>query len=72
MPIFEYRCLKCKEKFELLIGVGRDDEELKCPYCDSNELSKLFSTFGFKGEHKGSSSGCTTCAASSCNGCSLH
>lgn len=69
MPIFEYRCSKCNEKFELLIGVGKENDESKCPNCGSKDLLKLFSTFGFKGENGGGAAGCSTCTASSCDGC---
>ncbi len=42
MPIFEYRCKKCGEVFELLV---RADEKPQCPHCKSKRLQKLLSTF---------------------------
>jgi len=71
VPVFEYKCLKCGEKFELLVGVGKENNELKCPGCGSKDLSKLFSAFRFKGGNGSGASSCGTCAASNCNGCNL-
>lgn len=42
MPIFEYRCKDCEEKFESLV-LGR--ERPQCPSCRSARLEKLLSTF---------------------------
>ncbi|MDO8886013.1 zinc ribbon domain-containing protein [Candidatus Oleimmundimicrobium sp.] len=53
MPIFEYRCSKCNKKFELLVGVGKENNDLKCPHCGSKDILKLFSSFGLKGETNG-------------------
>ncbi|MCL2144278.1 MAG: zinc ribbon domain-containing protein [Endomicrobia bacterium] len=43
MPIFEFICDKCKEKFETL--VLNSGEKIECPKCKSNEVIKQFSTF---------------------------
>ncbi|HHY63287.1 MAG TPA: zinc ribbon domain-containing protein [Bacillota bacterium] len=71
MPIFEYKCAKCGEKFEELVtGCCAD---VKCPKCGSDEVKKLFSSFGFKsGSTFSSSSGgsCGSCAGGSCGTCS--
>ncbi|MEW6607941.1 MAG: zinc ribbon domain-containing protein [bacterium] len=40
MPIYEYRCQKCGEKFELLQGIN---ETPVCNSCGSKELTRLFS-----------------------------
>ena len=49
MPLFEYKCEKCENKFESL--VLSSDEEICCPDCGSTNLEKLFSTFGFKSKN---------------------
>ncbi|MGH7799782.1 MAG: FmdB family zinc ribbon protein [Thermodesulfobacteriota bacterium] len=46
MPLFEYKCDKCENKFETL--VLSSDEEISCPRCESKNIEKLFSSFGFK------------------------
>ncbi|MFP5213516.1 MAG: FmdB family zinc ribbon protein [Acidobacteriota bacterium] len=71
MPIYEYECCKCCEKFETL--VFRSDEAVNCPKCDSTEVCRVMSVCGFKsGGDKGaaSSRGGSVSAGSSCAGCS--
>jgi putative FmdB family regulatory protein len=45
MPIYEYRCGKCKKKFSLLVGVTADSQNPVCPKCGSVEIKKLISRF---------------------------
>ncbi len=43
MPIYEFRCLKCDDCFELLV-VNRDDPvEMRCPKCKSEEFERVLS-----------------------------
>ena len=49
MPIYEYRCQKCGEKFEKLVRSSTDQTELTCPNCGSNQTEKLMSVFGTSG-----------------------
>lgn len=44
MPIYEFRCLKCGEVFELL-NLKKEGEGIKaeCPKCKSPELEKVMS-----------------------------
>ncbi len=44
MPVYEYQCGKCDEKFEQLVRTGR--EKAACPRCRGRKLKKLFSIFG--------------------------
>ncbi|MBW2146886.1 MAG: zinc ribbon domain-containing protein [Deltaproteobacteria bacterium] len=71
MPIYEYRCTTCGEKFEKLV-INRI-ETILCSTCGSPAVEKLFSRFGFKskGRLSGSSSagGCGSCTAASCSSC---
>ncbi|MEW6619119.1 MAG: zinc ribbon domain-containing protein [bacterium] len=46
MPIYEYRCQKCGEKFELLQGIN---ETPVCNSCGSKELSRIFSSAAVMG-----------------------
>lgn len=43
MPIYEYKCMDCGRKFDLLIF--KNDENVECPACKKSNVSKLFSTF---------------------------
>jgi putative FmdB family regulatory protein len=41
MPIYDYACRRCGEKFELLVLKGTVEE---CPSCQSQDLERLLST----------------------------
>lgn len=43
MPLFEYRCLNCRKKYILLIGVAAEREKQACPHCGSSKAKKLIS-----------------------------
>jgi len=46
MPLFEYRCKSCGQRFEALVIGNRKPA---CPRCDSEDLEKQASTFGLGG-----------------------
>jgi putative FmdB family regulatory protein len=46
MPIYEYECTKCGERFELRRGISDSDKEITCPKCGKEFPRRLFSTFG--------------------------
>ena len=60
MPIFEYICLDCEQRFETL--VLSSSEEVCCPDCESKRLEKLVSTFA-TGGGQGTGLG-STCSSS--------
>lgn len=45
MPVFEYQCNDCKNKFEIFHKSQSSKEEIKCPSCESENNQKLFSAF---------------------------
>lgn len=45
MPIFDYKCRDCHERFSLLIGVVAKSPEQRCPVCGSPNISRLISRF---------------------------
>ena len=49
MPIYEYKCLKCGNRFELRMSINDIDNDsnktVKCPRCEDREVSRVFSTF---------------------------
>lgn len=53
MPIYEFRCLKCDEVFEILKITNEDEVEMKCPHCGSEDFERVLSTtshtMGFSG-----------------------
>jgi putative FmdB family regulatory protein len=46
VPIYEFECRSCGERFEELVGshVGVDTADLRCPECASAEIERLTST----------------------------
>jgi len=40
MPIYEYRCLECGEKFEKLVRFNTSTSEIKCPKCGGRKLQR--------------------------------
>ncbi len=46
MPIYEYRCTDCGNKFEKLVRrSGGVAEKVECPSCGKNHLEEQYSTF---------------------------
>lgn len=68
MPIFEYKCKACGNKFELLLR-GRDTPF--CPVCGSEDLEKLVSLFSsnVKKGFAQAGGGCGACSGGSCSTC---
>jgi putative FmdB family regulatory protein len=44
MPIYEYKCSQCGHVNELLVGIGRNSDDLVCTSCGGSGLEKLMST----------------------------
>ena len=49
MPIYEYKCEKCGNYFELLRRMSDADRDLVCPECRSEEVKRLLSSFATSG-----------------------
>ena len=55
MPLYEYRCQCCGERFERLVRAAaardgsdsqqRDGQEIACPRCQAPKVERLFSAF---------------------------
>lgn len=45
MPLYEYRCPSCGEKFEVLQRIGATGEGLHCPRCGASGAQRVHSTF---------------------------
>lgn len=45
MPLYEYRCPRCQERFEVLQRVGDSAESVRCPECGAGSVERLLSTF---------------------------
>jgi len=49
MPLYEYQCLACGKRFELLRRIKDADDDLKCPDCHSVKVERQLSTFATSG-----------------------
>lgn len=47
MPIYEFKCLKCQNLFELLVIHQDDKEEIKCPKCGAQDFERVISTTSY-------------------------
>jgi len=56
MPIYEYECRKCKERFEVLQKIDEGNAGLCCPKCDTDKPEKVLSAF-CSGAAKGTAAG---------------
>jgi putative FmdB family regulatory protein len=45
MPIYEYECSQCGNKFEIRCSLKDSDVPVKCPECGTEHTKKLFSAF---------------------------
>ncbi len=43
MPLYEYRCLKCRKRFTRLRTIAQRDEPQPCPACGATESKRLVS-----------------------------
>lgn len=61
MPIYEYRCQKCGERFEKFVRSSSAQQTVECPRCGSKEVEKAISLFGIGGGDRPSAgAGCST------------
>jgi putative FmdB family regulatory protein len=54
MPIFEYRCDECGQRFDAFFRRPEEAEEkgVTCSKCDSENVRKLFSVIGLGGSER--------------------
>ncbi len=72
MPIFEFRCLKCENLFELLVLGDDNKTEMKCPNCQAGDFQRVMSAAsdtmngGGSGAQTGASVQNRSCPGGSC------
>lgn len=69
MPLYEYRCRACSERFEVLQRVGEGSEKVLCPECGGREVDKQLSTFAAGASASTSSSSYSAPAGCGGGGC---
>jgi len=58
MPIYEYECKSCGERFELRRSMSDSDSEIKCPRCEALHPQRVLSTFAMGGSSGGTAGAC--------------
>ena len=69
MPIYEYACESCGNKFEKLVRRSEEVLESGCPSCGQKHLKQEYSTFAARataGESASSPAGMGGCPAGMC------
>lgn len=71
MPLYEFRCLKCNDCFEILVMKKDDEVELRCPHCKSEEFERVLSASchsvkSGSGESEGARAQTRNCPSGSC------
>jgi putative FmdB family regulatory protein len=77
MPIYEYICPECDNKFEQMRPLSQSDKPAECPRCHKPARRKMssFACFttsegGVPQRVPGSGSACSSCSSGSCSSCS--
>ena len=68
MPIYEYQCVHCEQKFEVRQAIGEDGSSMSCPKCHAGDPKKLISLFFSRGSSvtERSEASCPTCSSGVC------
>jgi len=45
VPIYEYQCASCGERFEILCGHSERDEKAVCPSCGGRDVAQVLGGF---------------------------
>jgi putative FmdB family regulatory protein len=72
MPLFEYQCVDCSHKFEVLI---RGREQAACPRCGSQQVEKCLSVFAVSTRSPApaqASGACASCPHAGPSGCGME
>ena len=76
MPIYEYFCLDCEFKFELLRSASQSTEKAACPRCQKS-VERVLSSFAcFTKNDSGvtsavGGSSCGSCSIGNCANCGM-
>lgn len=58
MPLYEYRCEGCGERFEVLQRMGAGADGLVCPRCGASGVEREASSFASAAGPSGGGGGC--------------
>jgi putative FmdB family regulatory protein len=74
MPIYEYVCLDCGERFEAIRLMKDADRVIACQNCESERTSRQLSLFYAQSGGRvlaGSDGGCASCSSGTCASCGI-
>ena len=54
MPIYEYVCERCGNRFDLYRSFWQSDREIECPACGQKDPARQFSSFSSSASSCGS------------------
>lgn len=72
MPIYEFRCTKCGNKFDKLCQLNESGENISCPKCHAPKPTRVMSGFSanIPGNLQGSrGDSCSGCTSRNCDAC---
>ncbi|MBN1794071.1 MAG: zinc ribbon domain-containing protein [Candidatus Omnitrophica bacterium] len=75
MPIYSFRCNACGTTFDLLLGVNKEGEAMRCKKCASTDIIRCFGSFSVGTARSKTASFPTAscppsgCPTGSCQGC---
>ncbi|MFU0799965.1 MAG: zinc ribbon domain-containing protein [Xylanivirga thermophila] len=68
MPLLDFKCLKCGEKFDELVN-NETRDKITCPKCKSKDIKQIYEGKCYFGTLGGTTGGCSGKDCSSCSGC---
>ena len=75
MPIYEYICKDCNQKFEAVRSIAQADEPIQCSHCGGEHTNRTVSKCWSIGNNTvtlsatSSGSGCAGCSGGNCAHC---
>lgn len=66
MPLYEYECRDCAERFEKLVSLSEARRAQKCPGCGSRSVRRLMSAIATVRKESGGIGECPTCSTGTC------
>lgn len=68
MPIYEFKCTKCSEFFEIFVTNTEEKVEMRCPKCHSEEFERVLSasSYAMGGGRSKASAVTRNCSEGSC------
>lgn len=73
MPFYDYKCGQCGKTFETSHGMGGKPAGLKCEFCGSIDVQRVFQAVrmmkGGSGPAASSGHSCSSCSSGSCGSC---